>query len=82
MCHLKIYLLPYMVSMFYIIQLLVSLCCWVLSLNALSDISNMSRTVDLRDRGEKTILVKRVGAEVTNADEQEYTSVVVMEPVI
>ena len=71
-----------MVSMFYIIQLIISLCCWILSLNALSDISNMSRTVDLRDRGEKTILVKTVGAEVTTADEQEYTSVVVMEPVI
>ena len=42
----------------------------------------MSGTVGLRDRGEKIILVKRVGAEVTNADEQEHTSVVVMESVI
>ena len=42
----------------------------------------MSRTVDLRDRGEKTVLVKTIDADISSEDEQEYTVVLDMEPLI
>jgi hypothetical protein len=42
----------------------------------------MTRTADLRDRGEMTVLVKKKDADISIEDEQEYTSVVDMDPLI
>ena len=52
------------------------------SLNNFSDISIMSRTVDLSGRGEITTLVKTLDADISNEDEQEYTAIVDVEPLI
>ncbi len=40
-----------------------------------SDISHMDRTVDLRRRGDKTILVKKEGAQIDTDEERNYARV-------
>ena len=42
----------------------------------------MNRTTDLRDRGERTVLVKKANAVMNNDDERDYTEVVEMDPLI
>jgi hypothetical protein len=48
----------------------------------ISDISHMTRSADLRRRGEKTVLVKREGSFLTDDEERNYSKVVDMKDVI
>jgi hypothetical protein len=48
----------------------------------IADVSHMTRTTDLRSRGETTVLVKRAGSFVTDNKEQNYSEVIDMEEVI
>ncbi|KAL7502257.1 hypothetical protein ACHAXN_000889, partial [Cyclotella atomus] len=47
-----------------------------------NDVSHMSRTVDLRNRGPKTVLVKRATAVVDDAVAREYSQVIDIDPLI
>ncbi len=47
-----------------------------------ADISHMDRTVDLRKRGDKTILVKKEGAQIDPEVESNYVRVETMHPSI
>jgi hypothetical protein len=59
-----------------------SIECSSIYLIAIVDISHMNRTVDLRARGERTVLVKKDSAMVTNDVEQDYSHVVIMDSCI
>jgi hypothetical protein len=48
----------------------------------LSDVSHMSRTIDLHNRGQRTILVKCGSAIVSNTVAQEYFQVIDANPLI
>jgi hypothetical protein len=48
----------------------------------LSDVPHMSRIVDLRNRGPKTILVKLATAVVDDAVAREYSQVIDVDPLI
>jgi hypothetical protein len=48
----------------------------------LADISHMSRTIDLRNRGQRTILVKCGSAIVSNAVAPNYSQVIDANPMI
>lgn len=45
-----------------------------------SDTSRMDRTKDLRSRGERTVLIRRSGVEVSSEDAKNYTLVEEMDP--
>ncbi len=47
-----------------------------------SDMSHMDHTVDLRRRGDKTILVKKEGAQIDLDEERKYVRVETMHPCI
>lgn len=47
-----------------------------------ADVSRMDRTVDVRKRGDKTVLVKRSGVTVTPETSANYTKVEVMDPMV
>ncbi len=47
-----------------------------------TDISHMTRSPDLRRRGEKSILVKREGSFLSDDEERNFSKVVQMEDVI
>ena len=48
----------------------------------LSDVSHMSRTIDLHNRGQRTILVKCGSAIVSNAVARDYSQVIDANPII
>ncbi len=47
-----------------------------------SDVSHMARTKDLRDRGEKTVLLKKSGVTVSPDTAKNYTAVEEMDPLV
>lgn len=46
------------------------------------DVSHMARTKDLRDRGDKTVLLRKSGVDVSEDEAKNYSSVEDMEPLV
>ena len=85
MYHVKIHLTWYKVHILISYDSTYHLFCiitYYLLPNTLSDVSGMSRTANLRNQGEKTVLVKAADDDISSEVEQDYIEVIYMDSVI